>query len=433
MAHYRKILLAAAFSAVAGVAVAQTNGSNSPYSRYGFGLLNDRAQGFNKGMSGVGYGMVDGKELNAKNPATYASIDSLTFLFDVGLSLQNGNIEANGRKINAKNTSLDYLTMGFRLSPNLGMSVGMLPYSTIGYSMTNTSSFDLGTGAVTQSDSYSGDGGLHEVYAGVGWRPFKGFSAGVNVGYLWGELSHTVLTSFSDASIQSLRRHYEADVRTYKIDLGLLYTRQLNKKHGLSVGLSYGLGHAVNSKAAFHNQKLSSGTVASGDTILARNAFELPHTFGAGVAWNYKSRLRVGADYTWEKWADVKYPTLIESNNVLNYTPATGNFSDRHTVAVGCEYVHDPAGMRWHQLIRYRAGFSYSTPYAKVDGHDGPRDYCVSLGIGLPFKTTRSFLNISAQYERVEPKITGMITENYLRVCVGLSFNERWFMKWKVE
>ena len=27
----------------------------------------------------------------------------------------------------------------------------------------------------------------------------------------------------------------------------------------------------------------------------------------------------------------------------------------------------------------------------------------------------------------------GMITERYLRLCVGLSFNERWFQKWKVQ
>lgn len=70
-------LLLAAAATTAG---AQTNGSNSPYSRYGFGLLSDRAGGFNKGMSGLAYGMRYGNELNTKNPASYSSIDSLSFL-----------------------------------------------------------------------------------------------------------------------------------------------------------------------------------------------------------------------------------------------------------------------------------------------------------------------------------------------------------------
>ena len=43
------ILLGVIFSSSV---VAQHTGSNSPYSRYGFGLLTDRAQSFNKGMSG---------------------------------------------------------------------------------------------------------------------------------------------------------------------------------------------------------------------------------------------------------------------------------------------------------------------------------------------------------------------------------------------
>ena len=82
--HATKRLLAVALFFSALSLQAQTNGSNSPYSRYGFGLLSDRAQGFNKGMAGLAYGMQNGQELNVKNPASYAHIDSLSFLFDVG-------------------------------------------------------------------------------------------------------------------------------------------------------------------------------------------------------------------------------------------------------------------------------------------------------------------------------------------------------------
>ena len=81
---YKKILFSASLLLGTLCATAQTNGSNSPYSRYGFGLQNDQAQGFNKGMSGLAYCMNDAKQLNFKNPASYASIDSLTMIFDIG-------------------------------------------------------------------------------------------------------------------------------------------------------------------------------------------------------------------------------------------------------------------------------------------------------------------------------------------------------------
>lgn len=436
MIHLKKLLLLSALTVCSGLVTAQTNGSNSPYSRYGFGLLNDRAQGFNKGMSGLAYGMRNGKELNAKNPASYSSIDSLSFIFDIGLSLQNGNLEQNGRKVNAHNTSVDYVSMGFRVSPRLGMSVGLMPFSTIGYSMSDSKGMDLPTGEVTQTMRYSGDGGLHEVYAGLGWQPLRNFSIGANVGYLWGNVSNTVLASFSDASIASTRRFYDADIRTYKIDLGLQYEFGLDRNNRLTAGITYGLGHEIGSTAYFYNQKITSGSVSGADTLATSNAFQLPHTFGAGLVWTHKGNLRIGADYQLQKWSGVTMPTVEVQNGEYQYVARKGSYTDLHKITVGGEYIPNPNGVRWRDFVRYRAGFSYSTPYTKVDGKDGPRDYCVSLGVGLPvinFHNNRSIVNISAQYERVKPKFAGMITENYLRLCIGLSFNERWFMKWKVE
>lgn len=101
MTTLHKYLAAAALAVMPLGALAQTNGSNSPYSRYGFGLLGDGGNAFNKGMAGTAYGMRNGTELNTKNPASYAAIDSLSFLFDVGVSLQNGNFSQNGTKTNA--------------------------------------------------------------------------------------------------------------------------------------------------------------------------------------------------------------------------------------------------------------------------------------------------------------------------------------------
>ena len=185
MQHLKKsyILLALALLSIA--AQAQTNGSNSPYSRYGFGLLGDGAGAFNKGMSGLAYGMRNGKELNTQNPASYSAIDSLTFLFDFGASFQNANLDAGGQKLNAKNTSVDYVTMGFRVAPKLGLALGLRPFSTIGYKVTSYSSFTSMEGAgVTQTQTFQRDGGLHEAFFGLGWSPAHNLSLGATIGHL---------------------------------------------------------------------------------------------------------------------------------------------------------------------------------------------------------------------------------------------------------
>lgn len=434
---YRKYILAFLWAVVCLPTVAQTNGSNTPYSRYGFGLMSDQSQGFNKGMSGLSYGMRNGKELNFNNPASYSAIDSLSFLFDLGLSLQNGNFEQGGKKVNAHNAAVDYMSMGFRVAPNFGVSLGLMPFSTIGYSMSNDSRLSLPTGDVTQTDTYKGDGGLHEVYVGAGWRVFKPLSIGVNAAYLWGDMTHTVLASFSDASISSRRRCYESDVRTYKLDFGLQWEHRVNKKNTFVLGLTYGLGHNVNSAAHYYDQKIVSGSIASGDTLRCPNAYQLPHKIGAGLTWNFNERLRVGADYTFEMWDKVKSPYVTDlPDGSQTYTTHTGDYINQHKIAAGAELIPNPDGVHWRDHVRYRMGFSYATPYTRINGSDGPTSYCVSVGAALPivnYHNNRSLLNVALQYEHVKPKMSGMVTENYLRICVGISFNERWFMKWKVE
>lgn len=84
--------------------------------------------------------------------------------------------------------------------------------------------------------------------------------------------------------------------------------------------------------------------------------------------------------------------------------------------------------------LHFRAGASYATPYYKINGQDGPSEISVSAGLGIPIMNSynnRSMLNISGQWVRTSAK--NFIKENTFRINIGLTFNERWFMKWKVD
>ncbi len=47
-------------------------------------------------MNGVGLGFHEHNQVNYLNPASYASIDSMTFILDAGISGQVTNFEENG-------------------------------------------------------------------------------------------------------------------------------------------------------------------------------------------------------------------------------------------------------------------------------------------------------------------------------------------------
>jgi len=98
---------------------------NSPYTRYGFGQLATMEVGANKGMGGTGIGVRNNSQINMLNPASYAAVDTLTFLLDIGVSLHNTNFAEGNVKMNARNSTFDYLAMQFRLMPRLGMTIGL--------------------------------------------------------------------------------------------------------------------------------------------------------------------------------------------------------------------------------------------------------------------------------------------------------------------
>ena len=92
--------------------------------------------------------------------------------------------------------------------------------------------------------------------------------------------------------------------------------------------------------------------------------------------------------------------------------------------------------MKVRDHICYRAGVAYSTPYAKVNGEKGPKSFLVSAGAAFPIVnkyTSHSVLNVSAQWEHMQASTTGALKEDYLRLCVGITFSARWFEKWKVR
>ena len=124
---------------------------------------------------------------------------------------------------------------------------------------------------------------------------------------------------------------------------------------------------------------------------------------------------------------------------MTDYKLMSNCFSDRHKVTLGAEICpNESSTRRYFDRIRYRFGVSYATPYIKIINangtFDGPKEFSASVGVGLPIMNVwnnRSILNISAQWVRQDSKM--FITENTFRLTIGLTFNERWFDKWKVE
>lgn len=425
--------LLAAMTLTAGAQSSSDNnvsysGTNSPYSQYGFGELADQSGGFSRGMNGLGLAFREHNQVNPLNPASYSAVDSLTFLFDIGVSGSITNFKEGSRKVNARNADFEYATAAFRAFRHVGVSLGVLPFSNIGYKYSSTDYFSDRT--VSSTETHRGSGGLHQVYLGVGWQLAKNFSLGVNGSYLWGDIDRAITTDFSDNST-SLRKYYTATVNSYKVDLGLQYALPLSKENQLIVGLTYSPGHKLGADPETKIISVNSSTSINDTTTCSvSNGLKLPDMFGAGLNFNHKNRLQVGADYQLQTWSKAGFPV----GNGDSYAINDDYFADRHKVTVGGQYCKNEYSRKFLERVRYRLGASYTTPYLKINGQDGPKEFSVSAGFSVPIINSwsnRSVLNVSAQW--VNQKATDMIDANTFRINIGLTFNERWFAKWKVE
>lgn len=428
MTLYKRLLIIVLATFAFAFAQAE-NGINSPYSRFGLGTLSDQNLGVNRQMGGLGYALRDKSFINLLNPAAVSSADSTTMIFEGGFSLQHGNFKENGVKINAQNASFDYLVMGFRLKRNLGMAIGILPFSNVGYSFSNDETFHSPDGDSDGTFSgiykYNGNGGLTQPFVTIGWGITDNLSVGVMASYLYGEINHNISTEFTDNNISNIAKQYRLDVSNYKADFGLQYSKTISEKKHLTVGVVYSLGHDLNADAELISRKTTSGTAEYSDATAFANAFKLPHTFGAGANYTI-DKWTFGADYTFQKWSGTSF---FGDNEGCN----------RSKISLGVEFNPNQVSRNVLKRTRYRAGLYYAQPYTEFNGKKGCEEYGASAGFSLPMTSTnnmnnnRSILNVSGQFIRINPKTAGMITETYIRLNIGVTFNEFWFFKSKVN
>ena len=387
---------------------------STPYSKMGYGMLNDNASSIQRSMGGVGYAMKGGRIVNVMNPASYSDVDSLTFLWDVGIDLTNLWSKENGNKGYSFGGGLDYLTGHFKVAKGLGAAFGLLPYSSVGY--TYGGLIDGG------EESRSGNGGFNQLFVGLGYQPIKNLSVGFNFAYLFGSTSNTTLITSTSTSYFTRNMR----VRDWNAQLGLQYSLPLAKGRDMLT-----LGASFQPKKSFHGNtwgtrfdSQDSKVDTIGYTSMKGN-YEQPATIGAGLSYNWNHKLTVEADYTFQKWSGAKYMPIG------GFESQTMQFDDRWKAALGVQYTPNKRGS-YFGAMAFRAGVFYNHDYLNYNGNN-VRDYGASVGVGLPAPGGKTTVNLGLEWRHRESSPTQLITENYFNITLGVNFNELWFWKSRIR
>lgn len=422
----RFIILFVAFVAAVSGVLAQN--ANTPYSMYGYGILGDRATSMQRQMGGVGYAMSSGRQINVMNPASYARMDSLTFLFDIGADMSVLWSQEGSAKENSFGGGLDYITMKFPICKYMGGSIGLLPLSSVGYAFGN----EIRHGTMENQ----GEGGINETYLGIGGT-YAGFSLGFNVSYNFGTINNKVYSS-PEGSGRSLFEHI-MQIRDWNILIGAQYRFNINKNSELAFGVTYSPKKSYRGKTWATVQELSMENRPDTVGMMKLNKkYYQPNSVGVGVNYTYERayRISVEADFTFQQWSKAKFSPLYElpdkEGNESGRIIFDGmQFKDRTKFALGAEFVPNVRG-NYGQRISYRLGGYFCNDYLNIRG-SRVREYGASLGVGLPTPEGKTVINVGLEWRHRAAHPVKLIGENYLNLTIGVNFNEVWFWKRRIQ
>lgn len=398
---------------------------NSPYTRYGLGNLVENGMDPRiTAMGGLYYGLQRSNLINTANPASYAAFDSISFVFDAGIFGVLTNLQTDRLTDQGSYVSLSHLMFGFPVTRWWRTSLGILPFSYVGYDIYNEEELE---GITKAQFVYQGSGGFNQLYWGNAFRIGKKLSIGFNMKYMFGSIIRSRGISFPD-SIEMKNTYIRGSIRPSDFygEIGFQYKTKLPKDLFMVIGGVFGPQVKIKSKASYLATTYFGDINAAQlyyDTIEVRlnekGSFTLPVRIGTGVTVGKEGKWIAGADFLWQNWEKYKY--YGQSDSLLN----------SWNIAVGGEYIPNASSSKSYlQKVAYRAGFHFGKTPLNLQGKH-LQEFGISFGVGLPIKKSKSALNLSAVIGKRGTTQDGLIQENFFRFTVGVNIFENWFFKSK--
>ena len=398
-------------------AVAQL-GTSSPYSRFGLGDLQGNIFPVYNALGGGVTALSSTSSVNSSNPASYTSFKSNSFLFSTGGLHKTTLIQNLTDKQVANNSAFSHMTIAFPISSKLGASIGMLPFSNIGYTLNARDT------AVNANMIYTGDGGLSKVYFGGAYEPFKGFSLGMNASYLFGGLNRRKKLDYDDESFFDSRSNSSINLKGYYYEFGLMYKMELANEKVLSFGLTANNNSSLRAKRTNIVETISGTNETVKDTtsnIVEWGEVNLPKYISTGLMYRDGEKWLLIADYSIQNWAD--YTLLGESDDLSNSM----------RLSAGLQYTPEFNSVtKYYKRMQYRLGANYSnTPLTLNDTQ--LKEMSVSFGFGIPVKKSRTKYDISLTLGQRGTTDNNLIKEQFIKFGLSVSYDGIWFVKRKYD
>lgn len=418
------VFITALFTATCGVFAQQT--AESPYSYYGVGERNFGGIAEESAMGGMTI-YADSTRVNMTNPATLSGLKYTAF--GAGYTLQRKNIVTNATSFNAKASGFDYLALGLPIAKGFGLSLGLQPYSTVGYKLKNSSA--------SKVNQFEGSGNVNRFFLSVGFRIFEGLNVGASFRYHFGAIEMTDLEQQSGIQFYT-QEVSKSTLKGASVNFGLYLEQTLRHRLRLYSSLVF----TPESKLSSENERtistLGYASSKSGNPVLTvrdsqkkdlaalgleKTKLVMPTEVSFGLGIGEHQQWFFGAQYTYANTKDFSNPFLT-TNGVT--------YNNGYKMSVGGFWVpnYNSISSYWSR-VTYRIGLRYEDTGIVLNG-EKINDFGTSFGVSLPVK---GFSNITAvfEYGSKGTKAGNLVKENYYNLKIGFTLNDKWFQRTKYQ
>ena len=431
------IVSACLLLSIAGLA---QEGSSSPYSFYGIGESRFKGTAENRSMAGL---MIfpDSIHMNIQNPASYSSLRLTTFT--VGGSLSTTKMHTETQDSDARRTTLDYFAVGLPMG-KLGVGFGLVPLTSVGYRI---QSKEIESNGLETTKSARGTGGVNRAFIGASYEIMPNFRAGLDFAYNFGNVETVSLQRATVVQLGS-RETNTSQLSGASFTAGLSYDTKISEKLRLYTGMTYAPESTIKSDnvrqiATIQFLQLGgeqvSGIPFDGPVKATKLKIPSKFTFGAGIGevrkWSIGAEVALQQSAGQSKtFAPYKNPDdeQTEGEDAVDELPNV-HFDNSIRYNFGGYYIPKYNSFsNYFNKITYRAGIRYETT-GLVITNKTIEDRALTVGLGLPVPGSFSNINVGVEIGKRGTIYNGLIREDYLNFFVGLSLNDKWFVKRKYD
>ncbi len=427
----KKIVIAIVCFAATGL-YAQ-NGSVSPYSYFGIGELQSKGTMENQMMGGIGM-FADSIHINLKNPAALSKLgvkfgeDFGITTYTFGLSHNRLSLENNTESQSSSVTNLEYLSLAMAIKKGFGIGFGILPYSSVGYNLVSES---INNNDVLVTNIFEGDGGLNKVYFSVGYEFIENLSAGVTANYVFGTLNYDRIQSIENVQFGTFDNR-SSKVEGMDFNYALNYNPTVDDKYNIfaSVRVNTQANLTSKNKKAIGSLSTTTGqnvevTNVDLDAVNLKNTeLKIPTTATLGLGFGEHRKWFLGAEYSFQGLSSFSND-FIDEDNI--------EYEDASSFAFGGFYIPDHSAFSgYYKQITYRAGLRMDKTGMTINNKE-INNFGITFGFGLPMRGSFSNLNLGFEIGKRGTTYADLIEESYFKVNFGLSLNDIWFRKRRIN